>query len=123
MALQPQNYIDTFENPNPERDYQIFIECPEFSCLCPLTGQPDFAEVKILYIPDKLCVELKSLKQYFWSFRDRGVFHEAVINEILEHLAGKLSPRYLEVNARFNVRGGIATTVTVRHGDRSLLEK
>ncbi|MCJ8345297.1 preQ(1) synthase [bacterium] len=116
MSTLPQNYIDTFENPNPERNYEIIIDTPEFTCLCPLTSQPDFAEISISYIPDKLCVELKSLKMYFWSFRDRGVFHEAVTNDICDHIVDKIQPRYLEVKAKFLVRGGLTTTVIATHG-------
>ncbi len=115
MPLKPSRKLDTFPNPNPERDYQIHIECPEFTCLCPKTGQPDFAVIVIDYTPDRLCVELKSLKQYFWSFRDEGHFHEKVSNMILDDLVQVLSPRKLRLEARFNVRGGISTTVIVQY--------
>lgn len=115
MPSLPQKQIDTFENPHPERDYEIFMDCPEFTCLCPLTGQPDFANIQITYVPDKLCVELKSLKMYLWHFRDRGAYHEAVTNEILNHLVDQIDPRQMEVKAIFGRRGGIDTTVTVRH--------
>jgi 7-cyano-7-deazaguanine reductase len=103
--------LDRFENPHPERDYTIRIDMPEFTCLCPKTGQPDFATMHLEYVPDRYCVELKSLKLYIWSFRDRGAFHEAVTNEILDALRGLLSPRFIRLKAEFNVRGGIYTTV------------
>lgn len=111
----PRRELETFNNPNPGRDYSIRITIPEFTCLCPKTGQPDFATLYLDYIPDKACVELKSLKQYVWSFRDEGAFHEAVANEVLDDLAQALQPRYLRLTARFNVRGGIYTTVVVSH--------
>lgn len=107
--------LETFPNPNPARDYTIRMEIPEFTCLCPRTGQPDFAVLELEYVPDALCVELKSLKLYIWSFRDQGVFHEAVTNQILEHLAGLLHPRFMRLTAKFNVRGGIYTTIVVEH--------
>ena len=107
--------LQTFPNPAPERDYAIRMSIPEFTCLCPKTGQPDFATLELEYIAGQLCVELKSMKLYIWSFRDRGVFHEAVSNEILTTLAGLLAPRYMRLTARFNVRGGIYTTVVVEH--------
>ena len=107
--------LETFPNPNTDRDYTINFEIPEFSCLCPKTGQPDFAILEIDYIPDNLCVELKSLKLYIWSFRDHGAFHEAVTNKILNDLVATISPRYMNIVAEFNVRGGIYTTVTVEH--------
>jgi len=107
--------LETFTNPAPERDYTIRMTMPEFSCLCPKTGQPDFATLKLEYVPDKLCVELKSLKLYIWSFRDRGAFHEAVTNEILSHLVAATAPRFMRLLAEFNVRGGIYTTVAVEH--------
>jgi len=107
--------METFPNPNPERDYNIHIECPEFTCLCPKTGQPDFAEITLDYTPDTCCVELKSLKQYIWSFRDEGHFHEQVTNLIANDLIALLDPRRLRLEAKFNVRGGIYTTVTVEH--------
>ena len=118
MPTQPQDHIETFPNPNPGRDYEIRFDCPEFTCLCPLTGQPDFAAIRIEYVPDTLCVELKSLKLYLWSFRDQGAFHEAVTNAIADHLIATLAPRRLTVTGTFNVRGGIATVVVVRHPDR-----
>jgi len=107
----PSGDIETFQNPSPGRDYTIRMQIPEFTCLCPRTGQPDFAALELEYVPDSLCVELKSLKLYFWSFRDRGVFHEAVTNEIVDRLATALDPRFLRLTARFNVRGGIYTTI------------
>ncbi len=111
----PAKTMETFPNPNPERDYHIRIDSPEFTCLCPKTGQPDFAEIKLDYVPDQLCVELKSLKLYYWSFRDEGHFHEQVTNTIANDLIGLLDPRYLKVEAVFNVRGGVYTTVEVEH--------
>jgi len=107
--------METFLNPNPERDYHIYIDSPEFTCLCPKTGQPDFAEIKLDYVPDQRCVELKSLKLYYWSFRDEGHFHEQVTNMIANDLVTLLNPRYLKLTAIFNVRGGIYTTVIVEH--------
>ncbi len=115
MPLKSTRDMETFPNPNPERDYNIHIECPEFTCLCPKTGQPDFAEITLDYTPDMLCVELKSLKQYIWSFRDEGHFHEQVTNLIANDLIALLDPRRLRLEAKFNVRGGIYTTVTVEH--------
>ena len=113
MPLQraPSSELQTFPNPAPARDYTIRMSIPEFTCLCPMTGQPDFATLDLEFVPDKLCVELKSLKLYIWSFRNRGTFHEAVTNEIVDHLAGAISPRFMRLTARFNVRGGIYTTV------------
>lgn len=107
--------LESFANPNPERDYRIEMRCPEFTCLCPKTGQPDFAEIEIVYIPDQLCIELKSLKLYLWSFRDQGAFHEAVTNRILDDLVTAVSPRSLSVTGKFFVRGGITTVVTVAY--------
>ncbi len=115
MPSQPSKTLETFPNPAPERDYQIHIEIPEFTCLCPKTGQPDFATLILDYIPDERCVELKSLKLYIWSFRNEGHFHEAVTNRILGDLAGALSPRFMRLTARFYVRGGIFTTVVAEH--------
>ncbi len=111
MPTVPSKELETFPNPNPERDYTIDITCPEFTCLCPRTGQPDFATLELEYVPDRLCVELKSLKLYIWSFRDRGAFHEAVTNEIIDALARAVAPRFMRLTARFNVRGGIGTDV------------
>ena len=112
---RPSKTIDVFPNPNPERDYLIHLHVPEFTCLCPLTGQPDFAVLTIDYVPDGLCVELKSLKLYAWSFRDEGSFHEAVTNRILGDLATATRPRFMRVTARWGVRGGIFTNVVVEH--------
>jgi 7-cyano-7-deazaguanine reductase len=111
LKRSPSTELQTFANPAPARDYTIRMSIPEFTCLCPMTGQPDFATLDLEYVPDKLCVELKSLKLYIWSFRDRGAFHEAVTNEIVDHLAGAITPRFMRLTARFNVRGGIYTTV------------
>lgn len=107
--------LETFPNPNPERDYTIRIRVPEFTCLCPRTGQPDFAVLHVEYVPAERCVELKSLKLYVWSYRDEGAFHEAVTNRIVDDLAAVLAPRYLRLTAEFNVRGGIYTTVVAEH--------
>jgi 7-cyano-7-deazaguanine reductase len=107
--------LEWFDNPRPERDYEIRFECPEFTCLCPKTGQPDFATIRIHYTPDRRCVELKSLKLYLWSYRDQGAFHEAVTNRILDDLVTLLAPRRLSVTGDFLVRGGIHTVVEVRH--------
>jgi 7-cyano-7-deazaguanine reductase len=115
MSTTPASSIETFANPSPQRDYTIRMSMPEFTCLCPKTGQPDFATLKLEYVPDQLCVELKSLKLYLWSFRDRGCFHEAVTNEILEHLAGATQPRFMRLTVEFYVRGGIYTTVVAQH--------
>jgi len=112
---RPGKFLETFENPNPERDYHIRIDSPEFTCLCPKTGQPDFAEIKLDYVPDQKCVELKSLKLYYWSFRDEGHFHEQVTNMIANDLIALLDPRQIKVTAVFNVRGGVYTTVEVEH--------
>ena len=117
MPSQPSKNLETFVNPNPERDYTIRIEVPEFTCLCPKTGQPDFATFLIEYVPNKLCIELKSLKLYMWSFRDEGAFHEAVTNQILSDLASACVPRFMRLSGKFNVRGGIYTTVIADHRD------
>jgi len=114
MSTRPTKHLETFPNPSPQRDYEIRFECPEFTCLCPLTGQPDFAVIRIEYVPDQLCVELKSLKLYLWSYRDEGAFHEAVTNRIADDLVAALSPRRLSVTGAFQVRGGIRTEVQVR---------
>jgi 7-cyano-7-deazaguanine reductase len=111
----PSREIELFPNPQPGRDYTIRMRVPEFTCLCPRTGQPDFATLELEYIADALCVELKSLKLYFWSFRDRGAFHEAVTNEIADLLVASLQPRFLRLTAQFNVRGGIYTTIVAEH--------
>ncbi len=115
---RPSKNLDVFANPNPERDYLIHMQVPEFTCLCPLTGQPDFAIFTIDYIPDGLCVELKSLKLYTWSFRDEGAFHEAVTNRVLNDLATACKPRFMRVTARWGVRGGIFTNIVVEHRKR-----
>ena len=115
MTTPASKQLDTFPNPNPERDYEISFEAPEFTCLCPMTGQPDFATIRIRYVPDETCVELKSLKLYLWSFRNEGQFHEAVTNRILNDLVKVLRPRSMEVVGDFFVRGGIHTVVTVTH--------
>jgi len=114
---RPGSTLETFPNPAADRDYTIRMEIPEFTCLCPKTGQPDFATLALEYVPDRLCVELKSLKLYIWSFRDRGAFHEAVTNEILGHLVDATRPRFMRLTARFNVRGGIYTTIVAEHRD------
>ncbi len=115
MPSRPSKDLESFANPQTERDYEILFDCPEFTCLCPLTGQPDFAHLHIRYVPDELCVELKSLKLYLWTFRDQGAFHEKVTNEILDDLVTLLKPRFLEIDAKWFVRGGITTYVRVEH--------
>ena len=117
MSTTPNKALETFENPEPGRNYTIRIEIPEFTCLCPKTGQPDFATLLLEYVPDRLCVELKSLKLYVWSFREEGAFHEAVANRILDDLVAATGPRFMRLIARFNVRGGIYTTVVAEHRD------
>ncbi len=119
MSPSANTALETFANPAPERDYTIRMIIPEFTCLCPRTGQPDFATLELEYVADRLCVELKSLKLYIWSYRDRGAFHEAVTNEILAQLVRTLAPRFLRLTARFNVRGGITTTIVAEHRDRA----
>jgi 7-cyano-7-deazaguanine reductase len=115
MTTRPTRVLETFPNPNPGRDYEIRMEAPEFTCLCPKTGQPDFATLRLVYVPDQLCLELKSLKLYLWSFRDEGHFHEAVSNRILDDLVAAIAPRRMCLEADFFVRGGIHTVVEVRH--------
>ncbi|HEX6827425.1 MAG TPA: preQ(1) synthase [Burkholderiales bacterium] len=115
MPSRPSSSLETFPNPEPRRDYRIHMEIPEFTCLCPKTGQPDFAHLTLDYVPDRLCVELKSLKLYVWSYRDQGAFHEAVTNRILDDLAKATRPRFMRLTARFYVRGGIFTTVVAEH--------
>lgn len=110
-----RNLLETFENPSVSKDYSIRIRVPEFTCLCPKTGQPDFATLYLEYIPHERCVELKALKQYVWSYRERGAFHEAVTNQILDDLVAVLAPRYARLTAEFNVRGGIYTTIVAEH--------
>ncbi|HXN05689.1 MAG TPA: preQ(1) synthase [Nitrospiria bacterium] len=115
MKRTSSKKLETFRNPNPERDYEISFDCPEFTCLCPKTGQPDFATLHIVYIPDRLCVELKSLKLYLWSYRNEGAFHEAVTNKILDDLVAGVNPRFMKIVGDFYVRGGIHTVVTASH--------
>jgi len=115
MPTQPSKELETFANPHPGRDYTIRIRIPEFTCLCPKTGQPDFAVLHLEYVPEQRCVELKSLKMYVWSFRDEGAFHEDVTNRILERLVEACAPRFMRLTAEFNVRGGIYTTVVAEH--------
>lgn len=115
MPSQPSKQLEVFDNPHPDRDYTIRIRMPEFTCLCPKTGQPDFATLNLEYVPDMSCIELKSLKLYIWSFRDEGAFHEAVSNRILTDMVNACQPRYMRLTAEFMVRGGIYTTVVVDH--------
>lgn len=115
MATQPTKELETFDNPTPERDYTIRIRLPEFTCLCPKTGQPDFATLQLEYVPETSCIELKSLKLYIWAFRDEGAFHEAVTNEILSDLVTACQPRFMRLTADFNVRGGVYTTIVAEH--------
>src|SRR5574342_1332397 len=115
MPTKPSKRLETFPNPEPRRDYRIHMEIPEFTCLCPRTGQPDFAHLTLDYVPDRTCVELKSLKLYIWSYRDQGAFHEAVTNRILDDLVQATRPRFMRLTARFYVRGGIFTTVVAEH--------
>ena len=118
MPSRPSKRLQTFPNPSPRRDYRIRMEIPEFTCLCPMTGQPDFATLSLEYIADRRCVELKALKLYLWSFRDQGAFHEAVTNRILEDLVKATQPRFMRLTAKFNVRGGIYTSVIAEHSKR-----
>lgn len=115
MTTKPSRSLETVANPRPGRRYEIRMEAPEFTCLCPRTGQPDFATIRLRYVPDRLCVELKSLKLYLWSYRDEGAFHEAVTNQILDDLVAALDPLELTVEGDFSVRGGIHTVVTASH--------
>ena len=115
MSTQPSKNLETFENPYPDRDYSLHIHSPEFTCLCPKTGQPDFALLDLDYVPDARCVELKSFKLYLWSYRDAGAFHEAVTNRILDDLVAATRPRFMRLTAKFNVRGGVYTTVVAEH--------
>ena len=115
MTTRPTKKLETFPNPKQERDYHIAFDCPEFTCLCPMTGQPDFATIVIDYVPDALCVELKSLKLYLWSYRNEGAFHEAVTNAILDDIVAATKPRFARIAARWNVRGGIYTNVVAEH--------
>lgn len=118
MPSRPSKRLQTFRNPAAARDYRIHIEIPEFTCLCPMTGQPDFATLTLDYVPDRVCVELKSLKLYVWSFRDEGAFHEAVTNRMLGDLVRATRPRYMRLSARFRPRGGLFTTVVAEHRKR-----
>lgn len=120
MSSKPSKELETFPNPNPERRYKIDFECPEFTCLCPKTGQPDFATIFIRYIPNKKCIELKSLKLYLWSYRNEGAFHEAVTNQILDDLVKACAPHFMEIEADFYIRGGIHTTISASHGDEEI---
>lgn len=115
MTTQPSKDLETFDNPKPGRDFTIRIDIPEFTCLCPKTGQPDFATIEIEYVPAKSCVELKSLKLYMWSFREQGAFHEAITNEILDDIVSAIAPNFIRIRANFNVRGGIYTQVIAEH--------
>lgn len=115
MTTQPSKTLETFDNPQPGRDFTIRIDMPEFTCLCPKTGQPDFATLHLEYVPDQKCVELKSLKLYVWSYRDEGAFHEAITNRILDDLVAATQPRFMRLTARFNVRGGVYTAVVAEH--------
>ena len=115
MPSRPSKTLETFPNPAPERDYRIHMEIPEFTCVCPMTGQPDFATLTLDYVADELCVELKPLKLYVWSYRDEGAFHEAVTNKILDDLVRATRPRYMRLESKWNVRGGIYTTVIAEH--------
>jgi 7-cyano-7-deazaguanine reductase len=115
MSTRPAKTLESFPNPRPGRDYEIRFECPEFTCLCPKTGQPDFATIRIRYTPAERCVELKSLKLYLWSYRDEGAFHEDVTNRVLDDLVALLEPRAMVVEGDFYVRGGIRTVVEARH--------
>ena len=118
MPTRPSRRLETFPNPQPKRDYWIRHECPEYTAVCPVTGQPDFGTIVVLYVPDRTCVELKSLKLYLWSFRDEGHFFEQVVNQILDDLVRELKPRRMTVIGRFNVRGGIATQVVAKYAAR-----
>ena len=118
MPSQPSKTLDTFPNPKPGRPFEILMEAPEFTCVCPMTGQPDFATIRIRYVPAKRCVELKSLKIYLWSYRQEGAFHEKVTNTICDDIVKAIAPRWIEVVGDFTVRGGIKTVVTARHGRR-----
>jgi 7-cyano-7-deazaguanine reductase len=115
MPTRPSTALETFANPAPDRDYTVRIELPEFTCLCPLTGQPDFATITLEYVPDAHCIELKSLKLYIWSFRDQGAFHEAVTNRIRDDVVRVCAPRFVRVTARFNVRGGTYPTIVTEY--------
>ncbi len=115
MPDQPSKTLETFDNPMPERDYAIYIDMPEFTCLCPKTGQPDFATLHLEYVPDQACVELKALKRYIWAYREEGGFHEKITNTILDDLVTACAPRFMRLTAKFNVRGGIYTSIVAEH--------
>ncbi len=117
MSTEPSRELESFANPYPDRDYEIEFDCPEFTCLCPLTGQPDFAHLYVSYVPGQKCIELKSLKLYLWSYRSEGAFHEKVTNQILDDLVAACQPRMMEVRGDWFVRGGIATVVTANYID------
>ena len=119
MSTKPTKQLETFENPQPARDYTIRINTPEFTCLCPKTGQPDFATLNLEYVPNKSCIELKSFKLYVWAYRDEGAFHEAVTNQILDDLVAACDPHFMRLTAEFNVRGGVYTTVVAEHKSSS----
>jgi 7-cyano-7-deazaguanine reductase len=123
VPSRPSKRLETFANPAPARDYRIHMEIPEFTCVCPMTGQPDFATLTLDYVADRLCVELKSLKLYIWSYRDEGAFHEAVTNRILDDLVKATRPRYMRLEAKFNVRGGIYTSVIAEHRKKGWRDK
>ncbi len=114
-TAQPSKQLETFNNPNKQRDFHIHMEIPEFTCLCPITGQPDFAIINLDYIPEELCIELKSLKLYIWSFRNEGCFHEAVTNQMLDDMVAAINPKFMRITAKFYVRGGIFTNVVAEH--------
>ena len=116
MATAPSKNLETFANPKPGRDYEIDMECPEFTCVCPRTGQPDFATIRLSYVPDEFCVELKSLKLYLWSYRNDGIFYERAVNRILDDLVASSKPKWMRVIGDFNVRGGIKSVITAVHG-------
>ena len=118
MPTKPSRMLEAVPNPHPDRDYEVTMAVPEFTCLCPMTGQPDFATIRIRYVPDQSLVELKSVKLYLWSYRDQGAFHEDVTNRILNDLVAAIRPRWAEVTGDFNVRGGIKTDVRVAYGKR-----
>ena len=118
MLSRPSRTLDVVPNPHPDRDYEVALEIPEFTCVCPRTGQPDFATIRIAYVPDQLIVELKSIKLYMWSYRDEGAFHEDVTNRILDDFVAAAAPRWIEVVGDFSVRGGIKTVVRATHGKR-----
>lgn len=118
MPSTPSRELQTFPNPKPGRPFVIAMDCPEFTCVCPMTGQPDFATIRLRYVPAERCVELKSLKLYLWSFRDEGTFHEAVTNRICDDIVAAIQPQWIEVVGDFAVRGGIRTVVTARHGKK-----